>query len=95
MGVFNANIAETAPGCCLENPFCPPEGWSGNDGDYKELLQVRWKDVKYGQRMRFSLRFAKHSRLLIRGPYARIAGEAVTKLLARNDIKALLTLEET
>lgn len=94
MGVFDANVAETAPGICIENPYCPPVDWVGNEDDYKQLLQRRWKDVKYGQRMRLSLRFAKHSRLLVRGPYAQVAGEAVTKLLAKQEVAALLTFEK-
>lgn len=93
MGVFDASIAETAPGACLDNPFCPPKNWYGDDDAYKQFLQIRWKDVKFGQRMRLSLRFARSSRLAVRGPYSHIAGEAVTKLLAKHDVKAFLAFE--
>lgn len=73
MGLNNAQVIRTQPGSAASDPFCPPYGWEGDHRAYWELLNERWKDVKWGQRLRFAVSFARGNPVSIGGPYAATA----------------------
>ncbi|TDX23724.1 hypothetical protein DFO67_12441 [Modicisalibacter xianhensis] len=73
MGLNNAQSIHTIPGRAADDPFCPPSGWEGDAEAYWEFLKTRWKDVKWGQRLRFAVSFARGNPVSIGGPYAATA----------------------
>lgn len=93
MGVFNANIMETAPGACESNPWSPPSHWEGDDESYKALLRQRWNDIKWGQRILMSVSISTKSTMICRGPHARVAGDILGALMKQKGIQPRITFE--
>lgn len=69
-GIMNLVPINTFPG--ENHPFSPPKGWSGNDEDYHQLLNARWKQLGTRQSLLVAARHLQQigSDNLVIGPHA-------------------------
>ncbi|MDX2503917.1 MAG: hypothetical protein QNL62_05515 [Gammaproteobacteria bacterium] len=79
MGVVNLKNMDTTPG--NENPFSPPDGWTGTNDDYITLLRARNKDSCYSQQ----IYLAAKQRLIEKdvafsGPFKNIANRMLNSI---------------
>jgi hypothetical protein len=89
MGVHDARVIDTRPGGSPDDPFSPPPGWEGGQEAYWELLRERWDELKWGQRLRISVRIATQERVTVKGPYAKTATRLMTQLLEKRNATGL------
>lgn len=89
MGTMNASIIDTTPGKEPASPFSPPAGWSGNADDYMELMRQRYKDLMFGQRLRFIASFARKNRVTVSGPYTDAAKKIISSIMKNNSARTL------
>ena len=81
MGLINMRFLHTTPGSVADDPFCPPQGWEGDQKAYRELLRQRWGDLMWGQRLRLYIRIAQENPIHAYGPYAEMAARVINQLL--------------
>lgn len=80
MATMNASIIDTTPGMESASPFSPPIGWNGNADDYMELMRQRYKDLMFGQRMRFVVSFSRKNNVTVSGPYTDAAKKIISSM---------------
>lgn len=85
MSVLDASVIDTTPGSAAHCPFSPPAGWEGGSGDYVALLRSRYRDLMYGQRMRFTASFRRRGPVRIAGPFAKEAAEVLHSIIMKRN----------
>jgi hypothetical protein len=79
MGVVNLKNMDTTPG--NENPFSPPDGWTGTKDDYITLLRARNKDSCYQQQIFVAARQRLNEKnVVFFGPFKDIANRMLNSM---------------